>query len=364
MTREESLAELRNHLESLTSYNEKKLIERPEWGALNFKHVEADIESVLFLAAALSKLPLEYLSERIVSNVLGLIPSVVDQLKRIDEFSIRIADPEGEKDEICKRLKDEAYQLQYSTNNLVPYLAFRSKDYDKKFKSLNEFHKNMEEDYYRTKEWTDEKKQEVDNDIVEYRRAINEWTDEKKQELDNVIAAYRVAKMSVGVTEFKEEFEDETKNLLRRSKLWLIFSVLLVVITIGTAIAFYYWFDAPKNDELWEGLNVVISKAAVIGILFAGTVWCGRMYRALIHQATVNKHRALSLKTFRAFVNATDDPYIKDAVLMAATRTVFTSVSTGFVNQTGEGQDAGVNFVEFGRTMKDNVDQVTAIQQG
>ena len=365
MTREESLVELKNHLKSLGRYKDKKLIERQEWGDINFKDVEKDIQSVLYLATALLDLPLEHLSEKIISNISILIPSVVEQLNRIDEFStVTEADSESVKDEICNRLINEAYQLQDSTNNLVPYLAFRSGDYNKKFKSLDEFHKKMEEGHYRTKEWMDEKKQEVDNDISAYRLTTKNWMDEKKQEVDNVIAAYRLATASAGVAIFTKEFEDEAKNLLDRSKKWLRISILLVVITIGTAIAFYFCLKVPDSAKLWEGLNIVISKAAVIGILFAGTVWCSRIYRALIHQSAVNKHRSLSLKTFRAFVKATGDPYIKDAVLMAATRTVFTSVSTGFVNQTSEGQDSGVNFVEFGRTMKDNLDQMTTVQQG
>ena len=98
-----------------------------------------------------------------------------------------------------------------------------------------------------------------------------------------------------------------------------------------------------------ETLRNVFSKAAVIAVLFTGTVWCGRIYRALIHQAAVNRHRALSLKTFQAFVRATDDPVVRDAVLMAATRTVFGSVPTGLVEHSG-GQDAGLNFFEYNRS--------------
>ena len=371
MAREESLRELRNQLDSLTNYKNKKLIKRQEWENINFEQVKTDIDSVFFLATALSKLPLEYLTDSIISSVSRLIPSVVDELEKIDKFTTDLDAAESARNDICKGFMHEATQLLETANTLVPYLAYRRGDYDKKLEGLDKFHKKMEEGHYRTKDWMDEKKQEVDNDIAAYRLATKNWMDEKKQEVDNVIAAYRLATASAGVAIFTKEFEDEAKKLIDRSKKWLWTAIFLVILTIVTAITFYSWPYVSdiinKSEDLdgtWKSLNIIFSKAAVIGILFAGTVWCSRVYRALIHQSAVNKHRALSLKTFRAFVKATGDPYIKDAVLMAATRTVFASVSTGLVNQPSEGQDSGVNFVEFGRSIKDTVDQVTTTKQG
>ena len=69
---------------------------------------------------------------------------------------------------------------------------------------------------------------------------------------------------------------------------------------------------------------------------------------------TVNKHRALSLKTFEAFAKSSEDKYVKDAVLMAATRTVFGNVPTGLVEERSN-QESGVNFVEFGRAASETV---------
>ena len=99
--------------------------------------------------------------------------------------------------------------------------------------------------------------------------------------------------------------------------------------TIAAALLFYFWPKVSSEADLWETLRNLASKAAIIAVLFTGTVWCGRIYRALVHQATVNRHRGLSLKTFQAFVESTDDSYVKDAVLMAATRTVLVLMPTG-----------------------------------
>lgn len=116
------------------------------------------------------------------------------------------------------------------------------------------------------------------------------------------------------------------------------------------AILFYRWPELSPSADGWETLRNTVSKITIIAVLFTGTVWCGRIYRALIHQATINRHRALSLKTFQAFVKATEDPRVQDAVLMAATKAVFGNVPTGLVEQSRSDQDPSVQFVEIGKS--------------
>lgn len=171
----------------------------------------------------------------------------------------------------------------------------------------------------------------------------------KEGQVDDIVQAAQDAAADIGVATFTQEFDSESSDLTSKSKAWLRATAILAVATIVAAIIFYFWPTVPSDAGPWETLRNVVSKTAVIAVLFTGTVWCGRIYRALMHQATVNRHRALSLKTFQAFAKATDDPFVRDAVLMAATRTVFGVVPTGLVEQP-TGDDTGVNFVEFGKS--------------
>ena len=50
-----------------------------------------------------------------------------------------------------------------------------------------------------------------------------------------------------------------------------------------------------------------------------------------MHQYSLNKHRANSLRTFKVFYESTDAPEIKNAILLAATKAVFESGDTGYV---------------------------------
>jgi hypothetical protein len=56
-----------------------------------------------------------------------------------------------------------------------------------------------------------------------------------------------------------------------------------------------------------------------------------RIYRAQLHNETVNKHRQNALTTFEAFANAADDDLTKSAVLTQATQCIFSPQHTGFI---------------------------------
>ena len=328
MITQELITELKERLGSLTSYKNKELFKRQEWGAINFEQVEADLSSVLYLATVLSELPLEHLSSGVASDISSKIPPVAEQLKRVDEFSLEMGgDPASIRNDICHALTQAAEELQNSASLYIPYLAYRRGDVGENIAKLN--------------------------DAVDQSKVIlndNEsWISNKKGDIEKIVMATQEAAASAGVATFTEEFKGEEANLLKRSKKWLNATAVFAVLTILAAILFYFWPKVLSDADGWDTLRNIISKAAILAVLFTGTIWCGRIYRALIHQAAVNKHRALSLKTFQAFVKATEDPYVKDAVLMAATQTVFASVSTGLVDQPSDGQDSGVNFVEFGR---------------
>ena len=66
------------------------------------------------------------------------------------------------------------------------------------------------------------------------------------------------------------------------------------------------------------------------------------------HLAIINNHRAISLLTLQAFSNAANDVQVKDAVLLEATRAVFGTVPTGFVNAN---LDSDLKLVEIARNI-------------
>ena len=327
MASSDKIKELRSALETITQYKDNDLISRPKWGEINFEGSKEDLELVFSIATDLSDLPLKYLTDTTNQQIIDHIPDVTTHLEAIDTFSLT-GDAETHRDKLSAGLHTAAEGLNTHASNPIPYLAYKRGDVSTNIAALNAAVEQAEQALEAAKK-----------DIAK-----------KLKELDGVISAARDAAASVGVATFTQQFDKEATTLGDRSKVWLGATAFFVAATIGAAILFYFWPKVPDNADGWQTLRNVISKAAIFAVLFTGTVWCGNIYRALMHQATINRHRALSLQTFQAFVAATDDARIKGAVLMAATRTVFGSVPTGLVDEGGANQDSGVQFVEIGKS--------------
>ena len=332
---QEEVEQLKSDLQSLVGYKNKELIRRSEWGSINFELAEVHIQSIMQIAKDLLELPVENLSYKATSDLLTSIVQTTRALKRLDLFKLEDGRvPASDRDEINDRLQKAAEDLTISATPLIPYLAYRSGDISENIATINNATKEAKESLHRTKDWVIQQQKKVE-DIVQIAR--------------NTTA-------NSGVQRFTPEFDKEAERQSDLSINWLIATAILAASTIGVALGFYLSPATLLEANSWNTLHIILSKAAVIAVLFTGTIWCGRIYRALVHQAAVNRHRALSLKTFQTFVEGTKDGQVRDAVLMAATNTVFSNVPTGFVESSGD-QDSKINYVKMSKSFKRSLEE-------
>lgn len=330
--------ELEEALGKLTKYTESDLVSRPKWGEITFENSREDINLVLSIANDLQSMPLKLLTTTASEAILRAIPSVEEQLRNIDHFTTTSGDVSSNKNNIVHNLRQAAEELHIEASPWIPYLAYRRGDIAENIEQLNGA--------------ISDAKIALDN--------AKTWITNKKDDIDKIAKAARDAAARAGVATFTEEFNSEANTLDTRSKGWLKATGWFAAWTIAAAVLFYFGAEVGQNADGWDTLSNIVSKVTIFAVLFSGTVWCGRIYRALIHQATVNRHRALSLKTFQAFVEATDDPHVKDAVLVTATKTVFANVPTGLVEPSGGNPEGGVQFVEFGKGPAEKVSKSAA----
>ena len=327
MATENLVKELKKHLNELAEYRDKELIRRPnEWGVINFEDAEKDIRLVLDVAKDLLNLPLEYLTDKAAQSIIQKIPQVTEYLRSIDKFTL-VGDPTGNRNSLSQNFHTSAENFHAISSPHIPYLAYRRGDISENIAQLND----------------------AVRDAKTVLGQTESWIAEEKDKVEGIVQAAQDAAAAVGVATFTQEFDSEASKLNFESNTWLGVIIALLLTTINTVVFFDNLLTIPAAPDEWDLLHYFFSKAAVIVLLFSATVWCVRIYRAKVHQSTVNRHRALSLKTFQAFVKSTDDPIVRDAVLMAATKSVFGTVPTGLVEQPG-GEDNGVNFVEFGKS--------------
>ena len=333
MLPEDQVYKLNHELQRIARFADGELIERPDWGTIRFEEARQDIDIAIRIAHELLDLPLKHLTSSSAQELASHLPSVVQALQDIDQFSILGADrPGNAKKVLCKQLHRSTERLQDIVLQLLPYLAYR--------------HSNLAENKDRIEQVTKEAKRLLDqtkSDIESRNEAIS-----------GIVRTAQEAAASVGVEIFAADFDAEAKVLRKRSKWWLLASALLGGATILAAIGSYFWPPIPDDAGAWETLRNVGSKAATLAVLFTSAVWCGRIYRALVHQATVNKHRAMSLSTFQTFFKSAGTEEVRDAILLAATNAAFGSVPTGFVEQSA-GQGPAVNVTEISKRAVERV---------
>lgn len=175
---------------------------------------------------------------------------------------------------------------------------------------------------------------------------------QKREAIDQIVSAAREAAADAGVATFTTAFSDEADRIAVLSRRWLVAAAAGTVLTLLAAFVSFFWPSIPEGAGTWDIVRAAFTKVSVLGMLITATIWCARMYRALVHQRSVNRHRALSLQTFQAFAAATADDRIKDAVLMAATNSIFDNVATGLVDQNTGRTDPAVQFVEIGKATR------------
>ena len=312
----------------IAKFEQSKLLSRPEWG--EFEYVADHLARIFRIASHLRKLPLEYLPIGANGELNDCLPLVRKSLEQIDDFK-PAPDSDGVREQIARDVRNASVKFESLAVQYFPYLAFMQAA-----GSVDRLIANVES--------------EIGDAIKKVKSDVEEIGHHASITAKASAQAQEAAGISAGAV-FTKEFADEADKLEGRSTKWLRATMALAVLTVATA----FWFATrPEASQIasdgLEALKYVVNRGAILAVLFTGTVWCGRIYRALTHQATINRHRALSLKTFEAFVRSTNDDRIRDTVLMAVTRTIFGHVPTGLVSDSGAGQESGVNFVEIGQS--------------
>lgn len=332
MANQQNIDSIKLGLEQITQYTCKDIITRSTWGEINFNKASADIKLVSLIAADLTNMPLEYIPEKVAQNILSRIQQIVQWLDHIDNFNLESgSNPAQIRDDIIRQLHDSVEGLNQLASPQIPYLAYRNDDVSKNIEAINS-----------TKDEAEKLLEKIKLNFQD-----------KEEQINVIVTAAKDASANMGVVKFTQEFDDEATSLKNRSWKWLIATGGFAFMTILAAVLFYFWPKLSPDAGAWETIRNVVSKSAIIAVLFTATIWCGRIYRALMHQSTINRHRALSLRTFQAFVKATYDDRTKDAVLMAATRTIFGRVPTGLVNDNGSEHESEVNIFDLGRPSVD-----------
>ena len=289
-----------------------------------FKVVEASIDFVLWLAQTIVNMPSEYLMEHLgqheaegCKQIFGHWGPSLDQLAGLvneEGKENRASSYQQFSSDVDNRLRESPAGFYFL------YLAFR---------------------HYQSSGRTERLERKAEDLMDQAEQAI--------ERAEQAESAMREAARSAGVSTFAEHFKRQADVLRDQAKRWLGAAIL-----VGVVAGVFAWWLAHDFQETLSAVNganlstiigIAFGKTVILALLFAALTWCGRSYRALKHQESVNRHKETGLRTFKAFVEGTVDTVVRDAVLLATTKSIFGNMPTGFVDHTGA-EASDVNIVE------------------
>lgn len=326
MATKEATDSIRTSIGTALAFRDQSLDHRASWGSINFEKGIDDFKRIFEILTHLSLLPLEYLTDSAISQIHTSVNSSADVFARIDKFNIEQQTPTQVRDGLVQELHGQADQLYHHASPWVPFLAYQKGDVAKNIESLTTSVSNAK------------------TIVDDAKTAISA----RQGEIETIITQAREASAAAGAAVFTQDFKNEASDLAAKAAKWLKLTTLLASVTLGIAVVM--WLLPLNGSDTPALIQRFGGKLAVLVVLFTATLWCAKTHNALMHLSTVNRHRALSLQTFQAFSHAASDDSTKNAVLMEATRAVFGSVPTGFLDGKAGSSDGDLKIIEIART--------------
>jgi hypothetical protein len=315
------LAQFRDEIKKTLGFQQKNLTSRPEWGSIHFEKAGLDYERIFKVASDLNALPLHFLNQDAISVLRDRLTRVNQTLTAIDTFTVT-QNSFNNRDTWVNELNERANQFISDCASWIPFLYLFGNALTNRINELQA------------------EATKAQGAVSESQKVL----DDRLAQADKVLVRAREASAIAGAAEFTHAFDTEATQQERGAQSWLYASILMAFITIVIASALW-WFTEDKLDP-----GVLVqkfgTKLVILAFMFTATMWCGKMYKALKHQAFANRHRALSLQTFQAFSNAGSDATTKNAVLLEATRAIFTSSQSGYIDQGGAAQESDIKIIE------------------
>lgn len=310
MATADQLEKARTNINDILSVSVSDLISSPRWGTINFEDVRRHLELIRGLAVHLSELPIEIVPDNAFGQILDALVNCRGLVQRINGFDLaRSRDVGGDRNNMASEARSYSDQLLTTSEHWIPFLAYQKGDVQKNI-------------------------QELSSSVTNAKKILDDATvdvEVKKKQVDDIIAAAREASGRAGVAVFTKDFADQATTLKADAKNWLQATAALAGITVVAAVVSAF-VPLPKDATNVTALHFMTSKLVALLVLLTATIWCGRIYKATLHQASLNQHRAHALTTFQAFVKAASDDSTKDAVLLETTRSIFSAGSSGYLD--------------------------------
>lgn len=157
-----------------------------------------------------------------------------------------------------------------------------------------------------------------------------EFIEQSKTNAEKALNAVRDLAAEAGVSTNAQVFIQNSTNYETASQNWFKATIWTSGATFIAALAFLITSFLYTPATIPESIQYIVSKIIVLSSLSFGIYWSVRNYKSNKHNQTLNQHRANALQTFQSFYEGSDNPQVKNAILLQAANAAFSSRPTGY----------------------------------
>lgn len=329
-TESEQRAKLAATLASITSLDLESLARREDLGTdFCFDDVLPDLRREVDLFRDLHNTNTDRFPITRLNELVSQADTMLNLVRDIKAFSIKgQPEPEKRRESLCTRIRS---QYQHFFNEVYPYLSPAVL-----------------------------LKHELDVMKADTAKALSATQDrhltrlqEMETQASQAMEAIRKVSAQTGLSAHATRFRDQATIHRKAAAGWLVTAVLIGVLTLVGAGWNLWWVEKNRQQDalvaaaqratsaqtqqkepeqlIGPAIEHSVARLLMLSVLSVGLVMTIKNYRAHRHNAVVNEHRQNALSTFETFVNATQDPQTRNAVLLRATESIFVPVATGYL---------------------------------
>lgn len=320
--------QIKQALDGLKQFKAEDLISRPEdWGKLNFKRWAGDIKGVLSVANDLVLLPVEQIPAKAAKQLIQTLQQLNSFLPQIDRFDIT------EGGEPAPRMEQLGTQVVDAYGTLVnvagPWMAMHGARPTQEVDLKNEIER-------------------VRAESAASLESVRQEAETKTAQIESLLEAARSSLSSTGAAVLVDKFGGEADTLSKQASTWLKATAGTATVTLVAPVLMLLLWPIPDDASISSIAQHVTTKLFTVALLLSATLWEGKIYRALRHLESLNRHRSHALNTFSAFVeSAGQDKQTRNAVLVEATKSIFGIVPQGFIDGPAAKHEGSLQIVEM-----------------
>lgn len=296
--------------------------------ALNFKEAIKPAKRLISLYRRLSTTALEDFPDAILKQINSHCDADYQKFTQIIDFELSDhQSPSTVRDTYIQQISD-AYDPAF--NKLSPYISYslhRSADFQR-----------LDTDARSTFQQIKDQAGSIEGDLKQ-----------QKEDAENILKDIRETAAEQGVTQqaiyFQTESTDHNTDAAKWEKRTIGVAITLGLFAVASIFLHKWQWLAPTNS--YETAQFITSKLLIFAVLTYLLILSAKNYLNHKHNSIVNKHRQNALMTYKAMVDATDDPGSREAILIQAAGCIFNPQSTGYTASSDTPAVSGKSMVEI-----------------